>query len=123
MDKVVFLDRDGVINEIIYHKEMGIIDSPFTLDQFRVLPDVGNAINKFHNMGFLVIIVSNQPAPTPTPTQVPPAIVIEEEDDVVPPSLPVGRTGTEFQSILSNGDEGGNTGPEGRYGWFNPGDQ
>ena len=61
MKPAVFLDRDGVINEIIYHKEMGIIDSPFTLDQFKVLPDVGKAINKLHNMGFLVIIVSNQP--------------------------------------------------------------
>jgi len=60
-DKAVFLDRDGVINEIIYHKEMGIIDSPFTVDQFKLLPDVHKAINKFHKLGYEVIIVSNQP--------------------------------------------------------------
>jgi D-glycero-D-manno-heptose 1,7-bisphosphate phosphatase len=40
---------------------MGIVDSPFTVDQFNLLPDVGKAINSFHNQGFLVIIVSNQP--------------------------------------------------------------
>lgn len=59
--KAIFLDRDGVINEIIYHKEMGVIDSPFTVDQFKLLPDVTKAINKFHKLGYKVIIVSNQP--------------------------------------------------------------
>ena len=60
-NKAVFLDRDGVINEIIYHKEMGIVDSPFTVEQFNLLPDVGKAINRFKNQGFKVILVSNQP--------------------------------------------------------------
>jgi D-glycero-D-manno-heptose 1,7-bisphosphate phosphatase len=60
-NKAVFLDRDGVINEIIYHKEMGIVDSPFTVDQFKLLPEVGKAINNFHDQGFMVILVSNQP--------------------------------------------------------------
>ena len=60
-NKAVFLDRDGVINEVIYHKEMGIIDSPFTVEQFKLIPDVGKAINKFHELGFKVILVSNQP--------------------------------------------------------------
>ena len=60
-NKAVFLDRDGVINEVIYHKEMGIVDSPSTVEQFKLLPDVGKAINKFHEQGFKVFIVSNQP--------------------------------------------------------------
>jgi len=60
-NKAIFLDRDGVINEIIYHKEMGIIDSPFTVEQFKLLPNVAKAINKFHKLGYKVIIVSNQP--------------------------------------------------------------
>ena len=60
-NKAVFLDRDGVINEVIYHKEMGIVDSPSTVEQFKLLPDVGKAINKFHEQGFKVLIVSNQP--------------------------------------------------------------
>jgi D-glycero-D-manno-heptose 1,7-bisphosphate phosphatase len=60
-NKAVFLDRDGVINEVIYHKEMGIIDSPFTVEQFKLLPKVAEAINIFHDLGFRVIIVSNQP--------------------------------------------------------------
>ena len=59
--KAVFLDRDGVINEVIYHKEMGVIDSPFTVEQFKLLPKVAEAINIFHDLGFRVIVVSNQP--------------------------------------------------------------
>jgi D,D-heptose 1,7-bisphosphate phosphatase len=59
--KAIFLDRDGVINYLIYHQEQGIIDSPFTVEQYRLLPGVGQAINKFHNLGYRVILVSNQP--------------------------------------------------------------
>jgi D-glycero-D-manno-heptose 1,7-bisphosphate phosphatase len=60
-NKAVFLDRDGVINEIVYNKEMGIVDSPSTVEQFKLLPDVGKAIKKFHALNFLVILISNQP--------------------------------------------------------------
>lgn len=59
--KAIFLDRDGVINELIYYAEHGIIDSPFTPEQFRLLPKVSQAITKFHELGFEVIIISNQP--------------------------------------------------------------
>ena len=59
--KAIFLDRDGVVNELVYHEEPSIIDSPFTAAQFKLLPDVAGAINQFHNMGYKVIIISNQP--------------------------------------------------------------
>jgi D-glycero-D-manno-heptose 1,7-bisphosphate phosphatase len=59
--KAIFLDRDGVINELIYYQEQGIIDSPFTVEQFNLLPGVAEAIKRFHEMGYKVIIVSNQP--------------------------------------------------------------
>jgi D-glycero-D-manno-heptose 1,7-bisphosphate phosphatase len=61
MDRGVFLDRDGVINELIYYAEHGVVDSPFTAEQFRLLPGVCEAVNKFHELGLKVIIVSNQP--------------------------------------------------------------
>jgi histidinol-phosphate phosphatase family protein len=61
MNKAVFLDRDGVINELVYHEEAGIIDSPFNARQFRLRPDSASAIKKLNDAGFLVIVVSNQP--------------------------------------------------------------
>jgi histidinol-phosphate phosphatase family protein len=59
--RAVFLDRDGVINSLIYHREAGVIDSPFTEDQFKVLPRVPEAIRAINDLGFLAILVSNQP--------------------------------------------------------------
>jgi D-glycero-D-manno-heptose 1,7-bisphosphate phosphatase len=62
MVRAVFLDRDGVINELIYYPEQGVVDSPFTVEQLRLLPGVGVAINKFHEMGYKVFLASNQPS-------------------------------------------------------------
>jgi D-glycero-D-manno-heptose 1,7-bisphosphate phosphatase len=60
-NKAIFLDRDGVVNELIYYEEMGIVDSPFTTDQFKLFPDTGKAIKKLKKLGYKIIIVSNQP--------------------------------------------------------------
>jgi D-glycero-D-manno-heptose 1,7-bisphosphate phosphatase len=59
--RAVFLDRDGVINPLLYHKDVGIVDSPFTLQQFRVFPHVPQAIRLLNDLRLLVIVVSNQP--------------------------------------------------------------
>ena len=61
MTKAVFLDRDGTINEIVYYQDFGIIDSPFTAEQFKLLPQVGEAIRILNQSEFKVILVSNQP--------------------------------------------------------------
>lgn len=44
MTSAVFLDRDGVINALVYHEEQGIIDSPFSPQQFKLIPGVPEAI-------------------------------------------------------------------------------
>ena len=53
--RAIFLDRDGVINELIYYREQGLIDSPFTSDQFRLCPGASEAIKRFHEMDYKVI--------------------------------------------------------------------
>jgi D-glycero-D-manno-heptose 1,7-bisphosphate phosphatase len=59
--RAVLLDRDGVINSLVYHQEAGVIDSPFTRAQFRLLPRVPEAIRLLNDLGLRVAIVSNQP--------------------------------------------------------------
>ncbi len=61
MNRAVFLDRDGVINELVYYEEHGVIDSPFTTDQLKLFPWAGEAIKKLTEAGYKVGIVSNQP--------------------------------------------------------------
>ena len=51
--KAIFLDRDGTVNA---HK--GFITNP---DDIELLPDVAEAINGLRSMGYLIIIVTNQP--------------------------------------------------------------
>jgi D-glycero-D-manno-heptose 1,7-bisphosphate phosphatase len=59
--RAVLLDRDGVINALVYHQEAGVIDSPFTRAQFKLLPRVPEAIRALNEMGLPVAVVSNQP--------------------------------------------------------------
>jgi D-glycero-D-manno-heptose 1,7-bisphosphate phosphatase len=59
--KAVLLDRDGVINALVYHEEAGVIDAPFTPSQFRLLPGVPQAIRQLNGLGLAVAVVSNQP--------------------------------------------------------------
>ena len=59
--KAVLLDRDGVINRLVYHHDAGVIDSPFTVSQFELLPGVPQAIRRFNELGLGVAVVSNQP--------------------------------------------------------------
>jgi D,D-heptose 1,7-bisphosphate phosphatase len=59
--KAVLLDRDGVINSLVYHHDAGVIDAPFTRSQFKLLPRVPEAIRLLNDVGLRVMIVSNQP--------------------------------------------------------------
>jgi len=55
LDKAVFLDRDGVINE--KPKWGDYIKSP---SEFSFLPGAKDSIKKLKNMGYLVFIITNQ---------------------------------------------------------------
>lgn len=58
----VFLDRDGVINEIVYNEDTEQMDSPFKKDEIILVDGALEAISKIKEMGYLVFIVTNQPA-------------------------------------------------------------
>jgi D-glycero-D-manno-heptose 1,7-bisphosphate phosphatase len=59
--KAVFLDRDGVINALVYHQDAGIIDAPFVRSQFKLLPRVPEAIRVLNELRMYVAVISNQP--------------------------------------------------------------
>ncbi len=59
MRKAVFLDRDGVINEMVPSPEGP--DSPRSVDEFRLVPGAGYAIRSLNDLGLPVVVVSNQP--------------------------------------------------------------
>jgi D,D-heptose 1,7-bisphosphate phosphatase len=61
VNSAVFLDRDGVINAAIYNPVEGKLDSPYTLEDFRLLPGAAQAIHRINSLGFLAVVASNQP--------------------------------------------------------------
>ena len=62
LSRAVFLDRDGVLNDLVYDKEEGRVVSPFSERQLRVFPYAPDAVKELRDgLGFKVVIVSNQP--------------------------------------------------------------
>lgn len=61
MTDAVFLDRDGVINQLVFFPDFGIIDSPLNPEQFKLMPGAAEAIKTFNRLSLKVIVVSNQP--------------------------------------------------------------
>lgn len=57
--RAVFLDRDGVLNANIVRD--GKPYAPRTLDEFRLLPGVEEAVRRIKEAGFLAIVATNQP--------------------------------------------------------------
>jgi len=53
--KAVFLDRDGTINRLI---ENSFVTKP---EQLELIDDAAQAIEKINSLGFLVIVITNQP--------------------------------------------------------------
>jgi D,D-heptose 1,7-bisphosphate phosphatase len=61
MQRAVFMDRDGVINATVWNAQERIQDSPYRLDDFRLLPGTAAAIRRIHDLGFAAVVISNQP--------------------------------------------------------------
>lgn len=57
----VFVDRDGVINEIVWNEDAEQLDSPMKVSQFKFLPDAAEALRTIGNKGYYIFIVTNQP--------------------------------------------------------------
>lgn len=55
----MFLDRDGVLNEIVYRQ--GVPGSPRTLAEFSLVKGAALAIGRLKGAGFRVFVVTNQP--------------------------------------------------------------
>jgi D-glycero-D-manno-heptose 1,7-bisphosphate phosphatase len=55
----VFLDRDGVLNEVVVRD--GLPYPPASLEDLRLAPDAAAALARLKAAGFLLIVVTNQP--------------------------------------------------------------
>ena len=59
--KSVLIDRDGVINQMVYYADPGVVDSPFTPKQFELVEGIGPALRAMRAAGYRLVLISNQP--------------------------------------------------------------
>jgi D-glycero-D-manno-heptose 1,7-bisphosphate phosphatase len=59
MNKAIFIDRDGVINQLVSRD--GGKYSPRLLTDFQIFPFVPGAIKQIREAGYLAVVVTNQP--------------------------------------------------------------
>jgi D-glycero-D-manno-heptose 1,7-bisphosphate phosphatase len=58
MPKALFIDRDGILNEVI-HRD-GDIHSPRSWDEIKIFPEM-KRLSEIKPLGFLLILMTNQP--------------------------------------------------------------
>lgn len=57
-----FLDRDGVLNELVADPIGGAPESPLSVEDVRLVSGVAAAASALARLGFVLVCVSNQPA-------------------------------------------------------------
>jgi len=55
----VVLDRDGVLNRVLVHN--GKPYPPSNVEQLEIFPDASGCLTRLKSIGFLLIVVTNQP--------------------------------------------------------------
>jgi len=56
-----FLDRDGVLNELVHNSSTGTMESPHRVGDVRLVEGAAAAVSVLARAGFLLVCVSNQP--------------------------------------------------------------
>ena len=59
MNRAVFLDRDGILNEVVVRWD--VVSSPRSLEEFRIIKDAHHLVEIIKERGFLTLVVTNQP--------------------------------------------------------------
>lgn len=62
MKKAVFLDRDGVINRLIFNPKTGEYESPHNAADLEIIPESEEALLTLQKNDYQLFLVSNQPS-------------------------------------------------------------
>jgi D-glycero-D-manno-heptose 1,7-bisphosphate phosphatase len=62
VNRAAFLDRDGVINQLVVDPTSGLPESPLEVDQVALIPGAPEALARISAAGYLLVGASNQPA-------------------------------------------------------------
>ena len=62
MKRALFLDRDGILDELVFYRSSGEWESPRALADLVMLEGTREPLQRFVEAGWLLFIVSNQPS-------------------------------------------------------------
>ena len=62
MARALFLDRDGVLDQLVYYQSSDEWESPRTVRDVRMVPGAAEALRTAHAAGWLLVIITNQPS-------------------------------------------------------------
>lgn len=62
MNRALFLDRDGVLDELVFYPSHGEWESPRRVRDLKIRPGVADALKKASAAGWLLFIITNQPS-------------------------------------------------------------
>lgn len=66
----IFLDRDGVLNELVPDPDSGADESPLRVADVRLIPGAATAVSSLGAAGYALVCVTNQPAAAKAKTSV-----------------------------------------------------
>ena len=62
MKRALFLDRDGVINELVYYPSHQEWESPRSIDALKLFPAIHEPLLAAQEAGWLLFLITNQPS-------------------------------------------------------------
>ena len=62
MNRALFLDRDGVIDELVFYPSHGEWESPRTVADLQLIPSAVAAMRDANRAGWLLFLITNQPS-------------------------------------------------------------
>lgn len=62
MRRAIFLDRDGVITQLVYYESHGEWEGPRTVADLELIDGVAEGLQRLRAAGWLLFVVTNQPS-------------------------------------------------------------
>jgi D-glycero-D-manno-heptose 1,7-bisphosphate phosphatase len=61
MNKAIFVDRDGVLNKLVFNRKARMYGAPLCPKDLKIFSQSHKVLKKFQELGYLLFLVSNQP--------------------------------------------------------------
>jgi D-glycero-D-manno-heptose 1,7-bisphosphate phosphatase len=62
MNRALFLDRDGILNQLVHYPSTQEWESPRTLADLEMIEGITEPLRRFADAGWLLFIITNQPS-------------------------------------------------------------